>query len=369
MKTAQHKASTHNKNQKTKPRAGEYQTEKNLRQFCELTSQELSSRLGAIVGELDYALATPSPAVRERSMGIALSAAQEAMALSRNLKYFAVQTRLDFSTTDLSQIVLDTVEMVEQDFELKKIKFTVFAEAGTFAAVDANGIQQAFLNILVDAADRMPNGGNITLLLKQHSKKIEVQYTVNPTRPAPNTQEGDQQPVPKHPNDRDTDEEKSPLRNLSMTVARALVEAHGGEITVQNTTTGHSVLIELPFPAKNSRPSPFPYERRFRRIQVRMPVDITFINGQNTLRTEISVISVGGCYIRIPEAKLMRLPELNETVAIRLYYYGNESVDIPRGRIASVAWAGSQSGIGIDFMEVGSRANRLLHAIVKTHSF
>jgi hypothetical protein len=299
-------------------------------------------------------------------MGIALSAAQEAMSLARNLKYFAVQTRLDFTTTDLSQIVLDTVEMVEQDFEIRKIKFTVFAEAGTFASVDANGIQQAFLNILVDAADRMPQGGNITLLLKRHSKKIEVQYTVTPTA-VPTPLQQSSPASQKHAGD--TEEETSPLRNLSMTVARALVEAHGGDLTVQNLPNGISVLLELPLPEKTAHPSPYPYERRFRRIQVQMPVEVTFVNGQTTLRTDISVISVGGCYIRIPEAKLMRLPELNETVAIRLYYFGSETIEIPRARIASVAWAGSQSGIGIDFMEVGPKANRLLHAIVKTHSF
>jgi hypothetical protein len=348
-------------NNKKRPE-GTYQAEKNLRHFCEITSQELSGRLAAIVGELDYALATPNPTVRERSMGVALHAAQEAMSLARNLKYFAVQTRLDFAMTDLSQILLDTVELVEKEFEMKQIKFSVFAEAATYGSVDPNAIQQALLNILVDASERLKAGGTLTLMLKQHSQKIEIRCTEAPSKVPTSENPGNEIEKPE-------EIEPSPVHGLGMLVARALIEAHGGEIIQQTVSQGTAVMVELPFPAKNKKPTVFPYERRFRRIQVQLPVNVVFMNGQTQIHSEASVISMGGCYVRLPEAKLMRLPEVNDTISVKLFYYGNEAIEIPRARVASVAWAGSQSGIGIDFMEVGSKATRVLHAIVKTYSF
>src|SRR5947209_8400873 len=82
--------------------AKSYEAEKHLRKFCSVTSHELSNVLGANVGELDYGLTSSSTAERNRAMTVALHAAERALTLARNLRYFAVHTRLDVLTTDVA---------------------------------------------------------------------------------------------------------------------------------------------------------------------------------------------------------------------------------------------------------------------------
>jgi hypothetical protein len=63
MKSANRKSG--NRIQKTQnPPNRSFDKEKSLRLFCDATSQELATVLAAVVGELDFALASISPASR-----------------------------------------------------------------------------------------------------------------------------------------------------------------------------------------------------------------------------------------------------------------------------------------------------------------
>lgn len=339
-----------------------YVNEKNLRYFCEVTANELSKALGALVGELDYGLFNSSPAVRERAMHVALNAAQEAMTLTRNLRYFSAENRLESQIVDLSQIVLDTVDLVEKEFELRKVFFKVVAEAASFASIDSNAIQQALLNIFLHAAETMPEGGRLTVTLKNKQPLAEIRVTDSATSRSFFEAGPDAASVP--------GKDESGVAQLGLSVARTLVEAHGGEFSAQSIpNTGNTITLRLPTTTAPTNHAPFSLERRFRRIKMLLPVELTFSRGQNQLRTDVTVMSEGGCYVRIPEAKLMRLPEINESIALRIFYFGDQTVEIQRARIASVCWAGSLSGIGVDFMDVSDRAQKLLQALVKTQSY
>jgi two-component system cell cycle sensor histidine kinase/response regulator CckA len=149
-----------------------YDSEKHLRLFCDATSHELATALGTIVGELDYALATQSETAKERSQLVAISAAERALSLARNLRYFSVHTKLNIQAVDLSQILLDSVELIEKELELNQIKITVLAEASTYAQVDPGAIQQVVLNLLAHARKALPKGGKVTLSLRQNNDNV-----------------------------------------------------------------------------------------------------------------------------------------------------------------------------------------------------
>src|SRR5689334_10226787 len=119
------------------PDAG-YEVEKHLRQFCDVTSLELSQLLGAAIGELDYGLSSANLFERGEAISVSLRALEKALHLSHNLRYFAVQTRLDLQPRDLSQIVLDVVDRIESDFKNRRIQLGIFVEDNLFARVDAS---------------------------------------------------------------------------------------------------------------------------------------------------------------------------------------------------------------------------------------
>ena len=162
---------------------------------------------------------------------------------------------------------------------------------------------------------------------------------------------------------------KGGIHDLGLSVSKALIDAHGGDISVQSRVgQGTTVLINIPYDPKLARPAPFNEERRFRRIQLRLPVKIFFSRGQATLNTELSTLSSGGCYSRLIDPQAQILPELGDQVSLKIHYFGQEVLEIPRGRVANVSWAGIHSGIGIEFTELDTRARKVIEAIVKSHS-
>ena len=355
---------------KAKP-AANFDAEKNLREFCDATSHELGTVLATIVGELDFALGSQNTHSKERSIMVAVSAAERALSLARNLRYFSVHTRLDLAPIDLSQILLDTVELVEKELELAKIKIAVLAEASTCTIGDAGAMQQVVLNLLANAKRNLPLGGQITISLRQNQRLVEIRCSDSGQgigqREVEQAFEAYGTPAPT---------ETAGYPNLGLAVCKALVESHGGEIQVSSRTggpagtgSGTQVTLFFPYDPKIVKPKDFgSEERRFRRIHVSLPVTLTFVRGQAMLNTELTQLSIGGCYTRIVDSTATRLPEINETVSLQIFHFGREVLEIPKGRVASVAWAGAHSGIGIEFLELDTRAKKLLSAIVKSHS-
>lgn len=363
MKTIQRK-SGNTAPKKAEPKA--FDIEKHLRLFSEATGRELATVLAAISGELDFALTTNPDKVQEKSMTMALAAAERALSLARNLRYFSVHTRLNLQVLDISQVVLDTVELVEKELELNQIKIAVLAEAGTYARVDGGAIQQLILNLLAQARRTLPKGGQITLSLRQISDKLEIKCSDTGHGIAERDMEAVFEPYGLRP---DGKAASTDVHQLGLAVSKALVEAHGGEINVQSRIgSGTSVLVHLPYDPEVSKPEPFSEERRFRRIQLSLPVELLFSRGQVAIKSELTILSAGGCFTRISDPGSQPLPEINDTLSVRINYFSEAVIDIPRARVASVSWAGIHSGIGVEFVDVGERARRLLNAIVKSHS-
>jgi hypothetical protein len=297
-------------------------------------------------------------------MMIAVSAAERALALARNLRYFSVHTNLKAETVDLSQILLDTVELVEKELELNKIKITVMAEATTYVQADGGALQQVVLNLLSNVRRSMPKGGQVTMSLRQQDRHIELRCQDN----GPGISERDLEYL-FEPNLVAELGDSAAINRLGFSVSKALVESHGGDFSVNSRIgQGTTVAIHLPFDPKLPKPPPFVEERRYRRIPLTLPVELFMNRGQQTLKTELKTLSIGGCYTLLNDPSPTMLPELNDTVSIRIHYFGDEVFEVPKGRVASVAWAGIHSGIGIEFLELDARAKKLLAAIVKSHS-
>lgn len=342
--------------------ADNYSAEKHLRKFCTVTSHELGNVLGAIVGELDYGITQLLPETQRQAMQIALSAAERAQTLARNLRYFAVHTRLDIHTIDLSQLVLDTLELMEKDLERHNVNLAVYVDASTFITADGGAIQQVLSNLLSNAAYAMPHGGKLTLTLRQLPRSIELAVT--------DTGIG----IPAEVVDRvfepyffSDGRSYSESLGLGLAVSKALVEAHGGEISVDSREgEGTTFAINLPFDPNLPKPQAFAEKRRFRRVNVTFPVEVRFEGDPQPLTTELITLSVGGAFILIPEQ--LPKPAANRLLRLKLFYYQNEIIEVPKARIAAVCRVGSQSGMGVEFLEVSAKAKKILAALVKSHA-
>lgn len=334
-----------------------------LTSFCRAASHELGNVLGTIVGELDYGLTNTNTLVRYRAMNVALAAAERAISLARNLSYFAVHPKLEMRPLDLSQLVMDTVEIVEKDLRNHHIKFNVLVEAARTVTVDPGAVQQVLLNLFRRASETMPQGGKLTVGMRQHGNKIELTCTDTGVGIPQERLDAIQLP--------DVSASGTPLQvqDLELAVAKTLVERQGGTIQIHSASgEGTTYTLIFPFDPQANRPQGFTEHRRFRRVKTNLPVEVSF-DHQNPFLSEIQTLSTKGCFVAVVDSEGTKLPAIDSTGTLRIHYYQDQVLDIAKCRIANHTRNGTTVGVGIEFIEVDSRARKLLEAIVKSHSY
>jgi hypothetical protein len=338
--------------------------EAQLQLFCKAASHELGNVLGTIVGELDYGLTNTNTLVRYRAMNVALAAAERAISLARNLAYFAIHPKVSLSPIDVSQLLMDTVEMVEKDLKNRHIKFNVLVEASRMLVIDPGALQQVLLNLFRRASETMPQGGKLTVGMRQHGSKVEITCS--------DTGVG----IPQErvaailtPDLQAHADEPFQVQDLELAVAKTLVEKQGGTLKITSAPgQGTTFAIHFPFDPVVNGARGFTEHRKFRRVKTNLPVEVSFSN-QSPFLSEIQTLSIQGCFVALLEGETAKLPPVDSTGALRIYYYQDQVLDIAKCRIANHTKNGGRAGVGIEFLEIDSRARKLLEAIVKSHSF
>ena len=81
---------------------------------------------------------------------------------------FAGQTRLEASSVDLTTLVDNIWPLLRAGLP-ESISLTRIIPEGVWEPkVDANGLEQAILNLAMNAKDAMPNGGSISIVCENH---------------------------------------------------------------------------------------------------------------------------------------------------------------------------------------------------------
>jgi PAS domain S-box-containing protein len=129
-------------------------------------AHDFNNLLTGILGNLDLLemrLGQGRVADLERYIGAARGIAQRASTLTHRLLAFARRQTLDPKPTDINRLVAGMEELIRRTMgELYQIE--VVRAAGLWAAdVDQNQLENALLNLCINARDAMPNGGRLTI--------------------------------------------------------------------------------------------------------------------------------------------------------------------------------------------------------------
>jgi PAS domain S-box-containing protein len=165
--------------------------------------------------------------------------------IANGLLNFSRTSTTEFREIDLNQVIRDTLSLVEHQMKTAQIKLDIdLAEDLPAISGNPGKLQQVFLNLLLNAKDAMPGGGQLCMktqanghveavisdtgsgIAPEHLKRIYDPFFTTKTSPRPGDRRG---------------------TGLGLAVSYGIIQEHAGKIEVQSAV-GEGTTFYLEFP-------------------------------------------------------------------------------------------------------------------------
>ncbi len=252
-------------------------------EFLATLSHELRTPLNAILGWTQLCRPNKSTAVNlsqgldviERNARIQAQIIEDLLDMNRII---SGKIRLDVQSTDLPQVIQDSLESVRPAANAKEIKITAAIPPFVKSVlVDPERLQQVLWNLLSNAVKFTPHGGKINVTL--HFAEHEVEILVS------DTGDGIEQEFLPYVFDRFRQADASMARRhgglgLGLAIVRQLVELHGGRVEARSGGRGKGTTFIVTLPVIATR-----YDQRFapKKATVVFEDQITSLQGRKIL--------------------------------------------------------------------------------------
>jgi len=163
----------------------------------------------------------------------------------KELLQFHRPQQIDYKEINVLNVLEDVVNFLSPQLVNSKIKCTrKFSPDSPRVDASAENLKQVFINILLNAADAMSNGGEITIWAHESQGKLLIQF--QDTGPG----------VPKENlklifDPFFTTKEEGKGTGLGLAVCYGIISKHNGTIIFKNTEIGGCVEITLPAAGTN----------------------------------------------------------------------------------------------------------------------
>lgn len=140
-------------------------------------AHDFNNLLAVIQGNAELLMepGTLKGAARPKALQAIISASDRGADLTKNMLAFARDQKLSPEMSTLERPVRNIVSMLTRTIG-EEIEFSVKIGAKTWPClVDTGQVENALLNMVVNARDAMPKGGKLTVSLKNHTQKITRQ--------------------------------------------------------------------------------------------------------------------------------------------------------------------------------------------------
>jgi PAS domain S-box-containing protein len=165
--------------------------------------------------------------------------------IANGLLNFSRTSTTEFRSTDLNQVIKDTLSLLEHQFKTARIDVDLDL-AQELPAINGNPgkLQQVFLNLLLNAKEAMPGGGSLRVstvvnghveafitdsgsgIAPEHLKRIYDPFFTTKTTPRPGDRRG---------------------TGLGLSVSYGIIQEHAGKIQVESAV-GAGTTFHLEFP-------------------------------------------------------------------------------------------------------------------------
>ena len=225
-----------------------------LGQLASGVAHDFNNSLAAILGRAQLILRRVEDEELIRSLGIIVTAAEDAASTVRRIQTFArksVATELEL--LDVGNLLRDAIEITRTRWQNEalaaglNIDVVLNAEHQSFTAGNASELREVFVNLIVNAVDAMPHGGTLKICCQRKDDRIKLRFADTGTGMKEEVRERIFEPFYTTKGVHGT--------GLGLAVSYGIIERHQGMISVESQLRkGTTFHIDLPF-AKNQQES------------------------------------------------------------------------------------------------------------------
>ncbi|MEP6717781.1 MAG: PAS domain S-box protein [bacterium] len=217
-----------------------------LGQLASGVAHDFNNSLAAILGRAQLLRRQTQDEALVRNLEIIQTAAEDAAATVRRIQTFARKSPAkEFERLEISGLLNDAIEITrtrwQNEARLRGLDFevTLNAEKGLFTFGSASELREVFVNLIVNAVDAMPDGGQLTIGCLADKGRVRLQFADNGT--------GMPEEVRQKIFDPFFTTKGAHGTGLGLSVSYSIIERHEGSISVASSMgKGTTFTIDLP---------------------------------------------------------------------------------------------------------------------------
>ena len=218
-----------------------------LGELVSTTTHEFNNILMSIINYTQLAMRQRDDEARQKSLQRILDAGQRAAKITNSILGVARNRSDQFELVDLRALAEDALVLVER--ELRKYRINVKQELAEVPATMAHGnqLQQVLLNLLINARQAMPHGGDILIRLAHDEEANVNELTIRDTGCGISAEQLPKIFDPFFTTKNGPDASGKGGTGLGLAACRDIIEAHKGRIRVASTVgKGTAFILKLP---------------------------------------------------------------------------------------------------------------------------
>ncbi len=208
-------------------------------------AHEFNNLIGGIRGCAAEVLEMEEDADRREILGVILRAVSRAGEITDQLLRFSRQRTMRLESVDVTKALDEAILLIEPDARKRKVKVLHNVDACPPFLADGDGLHQVFLNLLTNALQAMPEGGELSVEGAASERELVVRVSDTGVgiladrigrifEPFFTTKDRESDPA-------------SRGTGLGLSVSYSIVEAHGGTLEVESEPgRGTTVTVRLP---------------------------------------------------------------------------------------------------------------------------
>ena len=215
-------------------------------------AHEFNNILTAVMNYATFALRGDDPKRMRKSLEKILGASERACTITTDILGYARDRADRITATSLCQLMDEALALIERELNKGGIRYTKHYDADATAEVNANQIQQVFLNLLINARQAMPVGGALSVRIDRDASSQLLRASIADTGSG----------IPQEHLDRifepffttkvaPTDTGRGG-NGLGLSLCRDVVESHGGRIEV-DSHLGEGTIFTVWLPASQAQ--------------------------------------------------------------------------------------------------------------------